>query len=273
MLHQITPVILTYNEAPNIGRTLSRLTWAQDIVVVDSCSTDETRPIAESHAQVRVHERAFDNAAAQWNHAVHQTGIATTWILALDADYVLPDNFVSELQGLEPGDATAGYEASFVYCHDGRPLRGSAYPPVTVLYRRDRGKYVQDGHTQRVRIDGPVGRLNTPIWHDDRKPLGHWLQSQLKYARLEADKLKARSWSELGWTDRLRLLKVVTPALMPFYCLLLKGNIFDGRAGLYYTLQRTFAELLLSLYLIDTPAQEARGSAVTGPNAQRGAGL
>ena len=60
MLDQITPVILTFNEAPNIGRTLSMLKWAKDIVIVDSISTDDTRDIARTYPNVRVFERLFD---------------------------------------------------------------------------------------------------------------------------------------------------------------------------------------------------------------------
>ena len=54
MLNEITPVLLTFNEAANIGRTLSCLTWAKDIVIVDSGSTDETISIVARFPQVRV---------------------------------------------------------------------------------------------------------------------------------------------------------------------------------------------------------------------------
>ena len=59
MLDQITPLILTYNEAPNISRTLDSLRWASEVVVVDSFSTDETATIAASHPNVRVIQRAW----------------------------------------------------------------------------------------------------------------------------------------------------------------------------------------------------------------------
>jgi glycosyltransferase involved in cell wall biosynthesis len=251
MLEQITPLILTYNEAPNIARTLGQLKWARDIVVVDSNSTDETPAILATFPNVRVYSRAFDNHAAQWNFGLRETGISTPWVLALDADYIVTDPLVAELRGLAPADAVAGYWARFRYCVNGRPLRGSAYPPVTALYRRALAGYVQDGHTQRVRVEGQVLSLAQPIHHDDRKPLRHWVMAQERYMRLEVVKLRATPWARLGWADRLRRMRVVAPFVMLVYCLFARGAIFDGRAGIYYAMQRCFAELLLSLCLLE----------------------
>jgi glycosyltransferase involved in cell wall biosynthesis len=251
MFDLITPVILTRNEAPNIGRTLSKLSWARDIVVVDSFSQDETQNILAQFSQVRVFQRTFDNHADQWSFALRETGIDTDWVLALDADYILSDGLIEELGRLAPSESTAGYEASFKYCIHGKTLRGAAYLPVTVLYRRSAAAYHQDGHTQRITVWGTVEKLRAPIYHDDRKPLSHWVQSQIRYMRLEAEKLSASDRDKLGWADRLRLLRVVAPFVMLFYCLFVKGAIFDGKAGVYYAFQRMFAELLLSLFLIE----------------------
>ena len=74
MLEQITPVLLTYNEEENIGRTLGQLGWASDVVVVDSYSTDNTVEIARSRIQVRLFQRTFDTHAQQWNFAVQNSG-------------------------------------------------------------------------------------------------------------------------------------------------------------------------------------------------------
>lgn len=251
MLDRITPVILTYNEAPNISRTLQRLSWAHDIVIVDSYSSDETLSILSHHPQVRVVQRRFDNHAGQWNFALTETGIATEWVLALDADYILSDEAVDEIKQLVPATGVCGYEASFKYCIKAQSLRGSAYPPVTVLYRRSAATYLQDGHTQRVKVNGRVEKLHAPIFHDDRKPLSRWIQSQMQYMRLETGKLLKADRSALGWADRLRLLRVAAPFAMLFYSLFVKGAVFDGKAGVYYAFQRVFAELMLSLFLIE----------------------
>jgi glycosyltransferase involved in cell wall biosynthesis len=251
MLDQITPVILTYNEAPNIARTLERLEWARDIVVVDSFSRDETLSLIAGTPQARIFQREFDCHENQWNFALKETGIDSEWVLALDADYLVTPELIEELRELKPGAHIAGYRAQFVYCVNGRPLRGSAYPPVAVLYRREGSEYRQDGHTQRVLVQGNVESLRAPILHDDRKSFDHWLRSQARYMKLEATTLARSKWRDLGWADRLRKLRVVAPFAMPLYCLLIKGAILDGRAGIFYAFQRMLSELLLSLYLIE----------------------
>ena len=248
-MNSITGLVLTRNEAPNIARTLARLTWLPEIVVVDSHSTDGTQSIAAGFPNVRVVERRFTTHAEQWNFGLEDTGITTEWVLALDADFVLSDAVVTEIQALNPDASTAGYWASFQYCIDGRPLRGAAYPPVAVLYRRLRGRYDQDGHTQRIRLNGPVERLKAPVMHDDRKSLTHWLASQARYMALEAEKLSSPG-AQVGLVDQVRRWLVIAPPAMFCYCYFVRGGILDGKAGLFYALQRAVSEAILSLFLV-----------------------
>ena len=251
MLDRITPLILTFNEAPNIARTLDSLRWAREIVVVDSFSTDATAEIAASFPNVRVVQRAFDCHRNQWQFGLKETGIASEWVLALDADYIVPTDLVDEMQNLMPNEHTGGYRARFIYCISGRRLHSGIYPPVTVLYRTVRADYVQDGHTQRVSISGQIEELQSPILHDDRKPLRRWFESQKRYTKLEAQKLRAANPAELSFLDRMRRWPLIVPPLALFYCLIVRAGIFDGWAGFYYAFQRTIAELMLSLYLIE----------------------
>ena len=250
MLDQITPIILTYNEAPNVARTLERLAWARDIVVVDSFSDDETLEIVSSFAQARVYQRSFDNFAAQWDFALKQTGIETEWVLGLDADLVLTPESIDELKSLQPPQDTHGYRAPLTYCVDGQALRYSLLPPLLVLYRRNVASYSADAHTYRVALGGDVGMLRAPILHDDRKSLRRWFQSQQQYMELEAAKILTATPDKLNFADRIRRLRIVAPLAVFFYCLI-KGGVLDGRAGLYYAMQRGAAEFLLSLYLLE----------------------
>ena len=251
MLDQITPLILTYNEAPNLERTMRQLSWAKDIVVVDSFSDDETTTIASSLPQTRICQRTFDSHRAQWSFGLTETGIKTPWVLALDADYVLTDELVSELQALNPEPGVNGFRANFVYCLNSKPLRSGIYPSVAVLYRRTSAAYVQDGHTHRVQIDGEVRELHSKILHDDRKPLRRWLGSQVSYAELEAKKLLASAPGTLSQSDRIRRWHIVAPSAVLLYCLIIRGGLLDGWAGLFYAFQRALAELMLSLFLIE----------------------
>jgi len=251
MLEQITPLILTYNEAPNIGRTLEMLRWARDIVVVDSFSDDETLEIVSQFANVRVFQRGFDGFAGQWQFGLKETGILTEWVLALDADFILTDEIVDELASLRPADSMAGYKIPLKYCIHGKRLRSGLLQPLTVLYRRGKASLSPDGHTHRVNLEGKVGMLRSCILHDDRKLLSRWFSTQSRHIELEGPKLLASDPKKLNLADRIRLLRIIAPILVLFYCLIYKGGILDGWAGFYYAFQRMFAELLLSLYLIE----------------------
>ena len=258
MRTKITPLILTFNEAPNIERTLAPLAWADDIVVLDSGSTDGTLEILAKHKNVRVFVRTFTTHAEQWNFGLAQTGIRTDWVLALDADYVLSTALVEEIGSLLEASDVTGYQASFDYCVNGRPLRGAAYPPVVALYRKANAHYVQDGHTQRLQTAGSIKTLHGRILHDDRKPLSQWLVAQARYMRLEAEKLSTVPSRELGSADRLRKMIVLAPFVMLLFCLFVRGNILDGWPGVFYALQRTTAEAILSLFLLQRKLEGKR---------------
>ncbi len=248
-IQDVTPLILTYNEESNIGRTLERLKWATNIVVLDSGSTDRTAEIVQCFSNVSFHIRPFDDHTSQWNHGVDLC--VNTWVLALDADYMVAEELCSELENLTLSDDVEAFYSRFNYCVFGQPLRATLYPPRAIFFMRDRCRYQQDGHTQLLHIPGRVGFLRCVIDHDDRKPLSRWIVSQDNYARLEALKLLAVPNSCLRLQDRLRMLIIPAPLISLVYCLLVKGLILDGYAGWYYSYQRVLAEILLSLRLLE----------------------
>jgi glycosyltransferase involved in cell wall biosynthesis len=249
MFSQITPLILTLNEAPNIGRTLEKLAWAREILIIDSGSTDGTVEVARSaHRNVRIVTRAFETFAGQCNFALSQ--ITSDWVISLDADYVLTPDLIAEIEKLDPPPDVAGYSAEFRYCIFGHPLGSTIYPARTVLYRRGLAKYRDEGHGHRVAIDGKVVRLSGKIDHDDRKPFSYWLQSQDHYATTEARHLLESPTDELSFPDRLRRKIFLAAPAMFFFLLFGRGLIFDGWRGWFYVCQRTIAELFLSIRLL-----------------------
>jgi len=237
---EVTPVILTRDEEPNIGRTLGQLGWAREVVIVDSLSTDATVSIARTFPNVRVVERAFDDLASQWSFAIAQA--TTDWVLTLDADYFVPASFVDELRTLNP--TVNGYSTSFDYAVDGHKLRGSLYPPRLTLFRRDAATFTMDGHTQRVHVAGEIGTLREHLVHDDRKSLRRFLQRQRVYMRDEAQKI--RRGENLNFASRVRKLRVVAPFAVVAHALFVRGLILDGAAGIRYAFERFVAELILS---------------------------
>jgi len=243
-----TAMIATLDEEANLERTLSKLKWTKHVLIIDSGSTDRTLEIAR-RANATVAYRPFDDFASQCNYGLSL--VQTEWALSIDADYELTDEIVAEILRLEPGRDTGGFSARFVYCFFGRSLRASVYPPRTVLYRRRAAHYRNEGHAHRVFIAGRVAMLKGRIRHDDRKPLGQWLASQQRYAKVEADHLLSAARPELGRADRIRRLAWPAPILVFFYTLILKRCLLDGWPGWLYVLQRTLAEVMLAIELVD----------------------
>jgi glycosyltransferase involved in cell wall biosynthesis len=250
MLAEITPLVLTFNEAPNLERTLKQLAWAKEILLVDSFSTDETLDIARRFNQVRIVQRKFDSFAGQCNFGLQQ--VHTEWALSLDADYVLSPALVTEITTLSPVADLAGYRARFSYCVNGHPLRATLYPPRTVLYRRALAVYRDEGHGHRVQVKGSVADLTNVIFHDDRKPLDRWLSEQNRYALAEARHLAETPVKGLNRADRIRRKIILAPLLVFLYTAFAKRLILDGWPGWYYILQRTLAEIMLSLRLLES---------------------
>jgi glycosyltransferase involved in cell wall biosynthesis len=245
----ITAMILTYNEESNIARTLNALTWLKQILIVDSGSTDATLEIVARYPNTRVVTRKFDSFAEQCNFGLTQ--VTTPWVLSMDADYELTPGAISEVRAIVPSDAVCGYRAGFIYRVYGRPIRAALYPPRTILYRPQRARYRNEGHGHRVVLEGEVRDLVSKIWHDDRKPPARWLTSQQSYARREAHYLLTTPHGNLRRMDRIRLMGWPAPILVFFYTLFWKRCILDGWIGWLYVLQRTLAETLIAIELVD----------------------
>ena len=216
---------------------------------MDSGSTDGTLDIVADFPNVETTQRSFDSFADQCNFGLSH--VQTEWVLSLDADYELSDDLVSELRTLNEEAGVAGYRVPFVYRIHGRSLRGTLYPPRTVLYRVQGAQYVNEGHGHRVSVVGEVKPLRNVIYHDDRKPLSRWLASQQNYARLEASYLLSAETGRLSRSDRMRRTGWIAPVFALPYALIVKGCLLDGRAGWYYALQRLAAEVMIDQELLD----------------------
>ncbi len=246
-LDQITPVVLTWDEEANIARCLKKLSWAKRVIVIDSFSRDKTVELVRGFSNTELLQRKFDLHSNQWNYGLDQ--VKTEWVLSLDADYILSDELIDEMNTLNL--SLDGYWLPFQYCISGKPLRATLLPPRLALFRKAKASYFQDGHTQLLKIEGSVGCLKSSIRHDDHKPFSRWWLAQKKYALLEATKLKSSAYSQLSLQDKLRKLIFIAPLAVFIYCLFVRGLILDGWNGLIYSGQRFLAEILLSFNLLN----------------------
>lgn len=246
MLADVTPVVITYNEAPNLERTLLALSWAKRVVVLDSGSTDETPSIAARFANVDWQIRPFDDHARQCNYALDHLVAGAPWVLFMDADYIVTSELLRQLRELSATEEVSGFSVPFRYCIDGTPLRGTLYPPRVCLFRPVRGRYRQFGHMHWLDLAGEVRSLSAPMFHDDRKSPDNFGARQRRYAKLEADYLWAEPWAKLNWRKRIRRLLVIAPWAAPMVALFGKGVILDGVPGLKYAWERARAESFIA---------------------------
>jgi len=245
MITDITPVVLTKDEAHNLRRILDSLRAFPRVVIVDSGSADASEQIARSYSNVVWYSRPFDNFGGQWTFAFHDTSIDTPYLLALDADMALPAAFLGELEASFNHQFTVGV-VGFDYRILGDPIAYSLYPAQARLFRKDSVVAASEGHKHVFQVSGPTYHFRTKVMHDDRKPIDRWLSNQLDYAAREQRRISDSG--STSWKDRLR-----GAGLMPLISGLLgyitSGGPFFGRAARIYALERMLFECLLSLRL------------------------
>jgi len=262
----ISAYVLAYNESANIARCLNALSWVARVVVVDSISTDGTQQIASVYPNVEVVERPFDNLRNQHSYGMRHL-VDSPWVLRLDADWIVSRELMEEILGLTPDADVAGIRVPFRLAVYGREVPIAVYPPVVCLFRPDRARYVQDGHTERLVAEGRIMSAKAFMTHDDRKLIDRFFESQLRYSKDELQKLRDREDSAAAG-DRLSLRTRIKYALqgipgasavaLAVYLGILKLGFFRGPHSRHYIIERVVAELFLALRVID---ERIRGEA------------
>jgi glycosyltransferase involved in cell wall biosynthesis len=235
---KLSVTIITLNEADHIAAAIDSVGWADEVIVVDSGSTDGTAAIARA-TRARVVVREWPGYVEQKNHAAALA--ANDWILSLDADERIPPALADEIQQLlrhEP-DLRA-FRIPRVTFHLGRWIRTTDFYPdfQTRLYDRRaarwRGKYVHES----VAADGPVGRLAHEIEHYSYRDLKDQLDRVNHYTSLSA-----RQMNEAGRRSGPVHLLVHPPAAFLRNYILRRGFL-DGTAGLLISLVNSYSVFL-----------------------------
>jgi len=222
----VTATVITLNEAANIQAALESLSWADEIIVVDSESTDATVSIARRFTD-RVIVRPWPGYIAQKNFAAEQA--AHDWIFSLDADERVSPPLASEIAGVvTAGPAAAGYRVPRVTFHLGRWIRSTDwYPDYQLrLYDRRRGRWAGKYVHESVKAAGPVIDLRGELQHYAYRDLAHHCQTMDRYTSLAA-----RQMFEEGRRAGFLDLAVHPPAAF-VRNYLLRGGFRDGVPGL-----------------------------------------
>lgn len=249
----VSILILTRDEENNLPGCLASVGWSDDVVVLDSFSTDRTRDIAE-RAGARVIQRVFDDWSSHQNWALESIHFKYRWVFYLDADERMTPDLAGEIRSIAADPLRT--EVAF-YCGRRNIFLGRwikhAYPPAHLM------RYFQPAHVRFERlvnpvpvIAGPHGYLRGQFLHDSfSKGMEEWKQKHERYAVLEAiEGLKILSGEALAWRDmisgdpaiRRKALKRLSfhlplrGALKFMYLYFLSGGFLDGGPGLQYCL-------------------------------------
>jgi len=235
---KVSVTVITLNEAEHIGAAIDSAAWADEIVVIDSGSTDGTADIARAKG-VMVLTREWSGYVDQKNYAAER--VSHDWIFSLDADERIPPELAAEVRALLSSEPSKrGYRVPRVTFHLGRWIRTTDFYPdfQTRLYDRRaatwRGKYVHES----VAVNGPAGRLRHDLEHYSFRDLRDQLDRVNHYTTLAA-----RQMREAGRrAGPLDLLVHPPAAFLRNY--LLRRGILDGTVGLTISLVNGYSVFL-----------------------------
>ncbi len=262
------------NEEINLPSCLQSVSWSNDIVVLDSGSTDKSIDIARA-AGARVLTRPFDNWASHLNWAVENIEFKNPWVYYCDADEIVPQDLREELQkvALATGRNEVAYRVRFKNMFMGRWIRWSSLYPSWIL-RFFKPKHVRWDRSvhQVATVTGPEGRLRTHFQHYSfRKGLDAWIAKHNKYSTQEAHETLAAlraggmTWGGLFSRDPIVRRKSVKelsyrlpfrPTFRFLYHFFIRFGFLDGSAGLTYARLMAMYEYMIVIKIRELRRKE-----------------
>jgi len=224
---RLSIVLMVKNEAANLPRALHSADFADEIVVADTGSTDNTVKIAEKSGAKIVHctWRGFGPTKAE--ALAHASG---EWVLSLDADEELTPDLAAQIQQViaDPYNRYAAFRLSRQANFLGRWIKHSGWYPdyVLRLYRNGQAKVTEDAVHERIVTSGEAGTLPGILRHHTDPTIDHYLGKMQLYARLSAEDLHCKG-RRFRWTDLL-----VRPPVMFLKTYVIKCGFLDGWQGL-----------------------------------------
>jgi len=222
----LSVLVTTKNEEHTLRACLESARWAEEIVVVDSGSTDATLSIARSLAD-RVLEHEYENPAAQKNWALPQ--LTHDWTLILDADERVTPELRAEIQSVLADPARReGYWIRRENWFYGKPVRSAGWQRDRVLRLLDRrkGAYKPVLVHEEIELQGTASTLSAKLLHEPYRDLDHYFEKWSRYSRWSAEELRTKGVRATG----ARLL--LRPWLRFLRMYVLEGGFREGRRGI-----------------------------------------
>lgn len=257
--------ILTYNEEIDIADCIESALLSDDVIVVDSMSSDRTVEIA-SRYRVRVVQHPFESHGRQRTWMLRSVPAVHEWVYILEADERMTKELFQEcLQAIQSQEYIGYYVAERVIFMGNWIRRSTQYPRYQMrLFRKDKVWFTDYGHTEREVCDGKTSFLKETYPHYTcSKGLSRWIDKHNRYSTDEAKETLCQletgkvNWGELFFgkseIERRRALKDLSlrlpfrPLLRFLYMYFLLGGCLDGKAGLAWCSLQTFYEYLILL--------------------------
>jgi len=249
---RLSVTVIALNEEANIVPCLESVRFADEIVVVDSGSTDRTRELARNFTD-RIFTTEWRGFAGTKNFALEQA--SGEWVFSLDTDERVPAALQEEImQVVQANGPLAGYKIPRKNYFGGRWIRHLGwYPDYTLrLFRRDKGRFREREVHEEVEVAGPVGVLPTPLDHYSYNNLTEYAARQERYARLAAQEMakggRRPRPGELMWRPFLTFLNL-------FF---LKKGFLEGSLGMALALEGSRYNFLKYHYLRELTRGVAR---------------
>jgi glycosyltransferase involved in cell wall biosynthesis len=242
---KLSAIIPTFNEEINIEAAIQSVSFADEIIVIDSFSTDNTISLAEKHG-VRILQREFDNFSNQKNYAISKA--THKWVVLLDADerigQTLREEMISVLAEEPQASAYYVYRRNYLL---GREIKYSGWQndKVIRLIERDKCKYNDKLVHEGIVTEGKIAFLKTKLEHYTYKDFDSFIRKKNKVAQLQAEMLASKNKK----VNPFRLL--IKPLYRFIYHYILRRGFLDGFAGFFiasfyaYTLFTRYIKLWL----------------------------
>jgi glycosyltransferase involved in cell wall biosynthesis len=264
----LSVMIFTLDEEIHLPRCLDSLAWCDDIVVVDSFSTDRTESICRERG-VRFVQHRFEGFAFQRNWALDNVPLRHDWVLVLDADERVPPELAEELSAVARDDpaGVGAYRVRRRFHMWGRWLRySSLYPSWVVRFvHKRRARYVERGHAETQEVQGVTRDLTHDLIDENLKGIDEWFERQNRYSRNDADyelaqgsePLQMRQLLSADPLARRAALKRLTWRLPGrtlayfLYSYLWKRGFLDGRDGLVFCAMKALYQAMVQIKKYD----------------------
>jgi len=232
MPQTLSVAIITLNEEANLGRTLASVRFADEVIVIDSGSTDRTLEIARSFTNTKVFSEEWKGFASQKNSAIEKC--AGTWVLSLDADEELSSELQTEIRVLLAGEPHAdAYMLRRRNLFLGRWMHHGGYYPDAKLRLIPRGQAVfqETPVHETATFSGNIQTLDGDLLHDAYPTLASYLDHMQRYSTLGAGIAVARGRTGRGLVSFLDGV-LLNPLVTFLYNYILRAGFLDGREGL-----------------------------------------